>query len=282
MRTEDILLAGGKDTTNAAVTARMALAAAEASNEISTVTLANGVVLHNVPESRKLLHLAEYLPAPVRTKGTVAVNDSTSFITMLERFPSPPPLVRFSKERLHISAVFNASSGAAGPGWEDHTCVWQLARHRDLLAWQAVFGKPLTQVALMNHLDDHLVDITDEYGGPTQSVIESVVAGLEITTGSVFQSRRDLHNDNFVLHNDSTSTPSVEVPRRFDIGLPIFQGLEHAYRVPVRLKYSIKEGSLTFTIQAEGFDRILDAAWSEVVETIIRLLPDGADHISVP
>ena len=96
-----------------------------------------------------------------------------------------------------------------------------------------------------------------------------------------FHARRDLQNDNYLLHSDSTGKPTVEVPRQFDIGVPIFEGLDIAYRIPIRLRYSVKEGVLTFNIGFVNIDAVMDEAWEAVTNSIIDGLGD-VPYINVP
>jgi len=270
------------DQTNAAVTARMAVAASEASHAITTVKVGD-TTLFSVPAGRTLQALTEHLAYPPRTKGIFPVNDADSFQKLVRRFDYGTNIVQLSLSKLSVICVCNYDD-ADSPGWRDHMVAWQLAKHRDLAAWEAMVKKgKLTQLELLMFLEDRIVDITSkEDGDPTQSQIETVIGNLEITTDAKFHASRDTHNDNFVLRNDSTGTPSIEVPRKFYIGVPIFEGLDHAYRIGVRLRYSVKEGSLTFTLGFENIEAVMDSAWEDVTKAITDALPASVPFINVP
>ncbi len=251
---------------NAAVTAIVADRAAEASHAITQVQLGDRI-FYSVPEGRDLKDIESYLPYPYRTKGEQPVSDSESFLTIVHHFDGAPALVSFSQRQLFALCTFNYPDKDKA-GWQDHKVKWQLVKHRDLKAWEAIMGKDLSQLQLMEFLEDRLVDITDEYKGPSQSQFESVISNLEITSNSKFQAKRELSSGNYVMHCDSEGTPSVEVPKVFQLGLPIFEGLDLAYRLDVFLRYRVQEGAAVFKLAFKNFDAVLDEAWEKVTQQI--------------
>lgn len=266
--------------TNAGITALTAIAAAEATHEIKILEFA-GRKLVSLPAGRTLDSLEQYLPYPARTKGNHDVNDAESFHKTLKRFESSPTNVFLSKSKLLIQAVFNGPTDT-NPGWSDHYASWQLKLHRDFKAWIEFCKQSRTQLEFMEFLEDHLVDIVQSDGSPSQSAMESVVSGLEVTLDSKFEARRDLHNGNYVLKSNHESTPSQEVPRTFKIGVSIFEGLKEAYIVTIRLRYRVTEGKLMFTLAIQHYDAIIDESWDTVTKTITDRLPESVPFINVP
>lgn len=272
--------------TNAAVTAILADAAAEASHEIKIIDLGGQKVL-SLPSGRSIQSIENYLNAPYRMKGDRKVNDAESFLSLLRAFfeekasTEPAPVVKFSLEKLNVRAVINHAA-AVRPAWEDHTITWQLRKHRDLLAWEAMTRDWIEQVQFLEFLEDRLTDITDKNGGPAQSVIAGVAANLEVTIDSKFQAKREVHSGSYVLHSDSNKTPTQQVPKRFDIGVRIFDGLDIAYVVPVRLYYTTDDGSLQFKLTFTNLDQVMEGAWNDVTKVILDALPKGVLAINVP
>lgn len=268
---------------NAAVTARMALQAAEATHEIKEFKIGDRT-LYSVPAGRDIIDLEKHLDNPRRATGQFTVNDVSSFQKMIDRHANDKTLVRLCACALWINATFNDHS-AECPGWRDHSMKWQLVKHRDLKAWETLFTKNgVSQLDLMEFLDDHLIDITENKGGPSQSKIQSVIADFNATTDAKFTSKRDQRSGSYVLHNSSETKPEIEVPEAFDIGVPVFEGLDIAYIINIKLRWRVNaEGKLTFLLSAPGLQAVLDEAWEAAMKPILEHLDDkGVTHITVP
>lgn len=268
-----------QDIPDAAVTALMADAAAEATHEIKKVEI-DGRIFYSVPAGRDLKTFESELSKPFRLKGKIDVCGAESLLKVIERFKNSPAVVQFSRSQLFVHAILNAAADEQ-PGWADHTVFWQLKKHRDLKAWEGINGKPLSQLQFMLFLEDRVVDVVGD-AGVSQSALQTVVGDLEVTTDAKFQAKRDVHNGNYVLHSDLTNKPTVEVPKEFVIGVPIFEGLDIAYKITVRLRYSVKEGALTFVVNLANLDAVLDQAWEEIVKSITDNLPPDKPFIHVP
>lgn len=264
---------------NGAVIALLADQAAASSHEIKEVEIGGRKML-SVPDGRTIESYERFLPHPHRMSSAQAeaVNDAASLLKLIQRFPAHPRLVEFSLASLTARCVLNYSTDEK-PGWGDCFITWKLNKHRDLLAWETRIAKPIPQVEFIEFLEDHVEDVKD---APMQSILLKVASELEVTSSAKFKSARDVHNGNFVLHCEMEGKTTVEVPREFSLGLPIFEGLAIAYELPVRLNYTVTDGNLNFRLAFKNLNKAIDLAWAEVVESITSDLPEGVPFIHVP
>lgn len=245
--------------------------------------------LYLLPPDFRLETLEQHLSKPHRLKGEIRVEDVESFAKVVARYDKGSRLVQVSKPELRIVGVLNQSA-AETPAWEDHRVTLQLGLHRDLNAWKVKCDKKLSQVEFMEFLEDRISDVVQKPAtlaggapeGPTQSALQGVASDLRVTTDSRFTSQKNLHNGNFVFECTESGKATVEVPEVFYIGVPIFEGSTEPFLIPIRLRYRIDQGVLSFFIKLVSFDVIFDKAWESVKKDVIAAIPQDVPYINVP
>lgn len=266
------------NNTEAAAVAELA----KKSITIQTIKVDGNDVFLNPPGSGELTSLNEFREKPIRMSGTKVVADAESLIKLVNHYDPMPRFVRFSLSALSVVCVLNHSAGTEAE-FEDDLLKWSLKLDRELQLWLAKENNWLSQEQFMEFLEERIEDIVQPGGhGPSQSEVQSVIGDLRLTTDSKFTSTKNLHDGNYVFQSSSQSTPSVEVPTVFNIGLPMFDGDTNGYVFPIRLRYRILEGKLAFMIKFTNFRKIQDTAWNGVKKTVIDLLPAEVPHINVP
>jgi uncharacterized protein YfdQ (DUF2303 family) len=225
---------------------------------------------------------------PTRHRGEQKIEDCTSFGKMVAHYKTRDKLVTFSKSALTVVAILNYPTDEL-PAWQDHKLTMTLRKSKELLAWEKFIAVPRGQVEFMEFLEDRLTDIQQKPGeagasptGPSQTFMADVVSDLSVTTDAKFAAKRELANGNFRLQNDCTHKPTVEVPREFYIVIPIFEGHETTYLIPVLLRWRVEEGKLSFILKFKNWERIFDTAWHGVRLETIEAMPKDSPWINIP
>lgn len=179
-------------------------------------------------------------------------------------------------------------------------------------AWTEQAGKPMTQGAFAEWIDEHLPDIADPghlasdpdstaakfgqvygfsadqaYGYATPERLQVLSTGFQVREGSVIKSAVNLASGEVQLqyetsHTDEGGKP-LNVPRRFLLSIPVFKR-EAAYLVPVKLSYRRKAGAIEWTFELYRSDRFRDDAIAGMCGELSKLLttaPEGAPVVPI-
>ena len=167
-------------------------------------------------------------------------------------------------------------------------------------AWTEQAGKPMTQGAFAEWIDEHLPDIADPghlandpdstaakfgqvygfsadqaYGYATPERLQALSTGFQVREGSVIKSAVNLASGEVQLqyetsHTDEGGKP-LNVPRRFLLSIPVFKR-EAAYLVPVKLSYRRKAGAIEWTFELYRSDRFRDDAIAGMCSELAYLM----------
>lgn len=271
-----------KCETEASTIARLAKTA----TEIQPFKVGEVEVFRN-PATGDITALEKFRLLPHRQVVDLDLADSGSFIKAVHHYDGTPRVVHFSIASLTVACILNHSKGT-DPNWHDSKLEWKLKRDPYLSLWLEKADKWLSQDQLMEHLEERIDDVVQNTNptknlpvGPSQSELLSVVSDLRITTDATFTSRKDLHNGNYVFESSKQDKPSVEVPAMFYVGLPFFDGAGDHFIFPIRLRYRLSNGKLTFQLSFHNFRKIQDTAWEGVQAGITAALGDDIPHFNV-
>jgi uncharacterized protein YfdQ (DUF2303 family) len=254
-----------------------------------------------LPQGVKVVDLKSYLdrrlPAPRRPSGVSRHEDADSFVRHVKRTCA-------DEARTTAATIFASRTGAEdedGPRlqavydyatWRDHRAVYDPELSDEWKAWIAVAVEPLSQARFAAFLEDRIIDILDPAGVPADSSARKVVdaAGLKLGTPSailtlsrglavnveakVKQAVNLATGETRVefdeVHASTTNAArggAVEVPGAFVIGVPVFRGGD-AYRLAVRLRYRVVNGSIVWIAVPLGADKVFDHAFGELITRV--------------
>ena len=167
-------------------------------------------------------------------------------------------------------------------------------------AWTEQAGKPMTQGAFAEWIDEHLPDIADPghlasdpdstaakfgqvygfsadqaYGYATPERMVTVSTGFQIREGAVLKSATNLSSGEVSMqyettHSDEQGKP-LNVPRRFLLSIPVFKR-EAAYLVPVKLSYRKQGGQIVWFFELYRADRFRDDAIAGMCSELAYLM----------
>lgn len=164
-------------------------------------------------------------------------------------------------------------------------CQWvaehAFTRSAELNAWAKIAdGRPLTQQALVEALEELAPDIQDPAAGPLMDLLRTLRSHVRS------EANADLRLDGTTKVSYSREgTVSVSLPPEIRIAIPLVrgdlddQGRPALYPVTVRLMVAIDEqtAKLGFRLLLVRLERLLDDAYLHLVQKAQALLGDGLD-----
>jgi uncharacterized protein YfdQ (DUF2303 family) len=228
----------------------------------------------------------QYLEAPERIKGEARIGDIESFLAHAARFGSKEGSAIFAhpdRRAPHLLAVYDYSE-KDGPDFHGHRAKYVPPMADEWLAWTGRDGQAMKQGDFAAFIEDRIGDVIvpDSAGADAavqdfanlvggvlatpQRLIE-VSRGLSIAaeqrvkqavnlgTGEVSVSFEETHG---------TANAGLKVPNLFVIAIPVFYA-GPSYRIPVRLRYRLKDGVISWSLHLYRADRVFDDAFGDVV-----------------
>lgn len=246
-----------------------------------------------VPRGKHLQSLKpfidEFRERPERRSGVARLQDADSFVAFVNRFKDGHSAIFADASRTSpsLTAVldYNQSGVDGMPRFGKHRAVYQCPLSDEWMAWTRHDGKPLAQGDFASFLEDHITDVmdpagvegdenltalTDLLGGrwASASTLIGLSRGLQINIETAVKQAVTLSTGEITVnyaetHSDGAGAP-IRVPNLFLLAIPVFRGGAF-YRVPVRLRYRLSGGKLSWSFHLYRADRVFDDAFSEVV-----------------
>ena len=234
--------------------------------------------------------LAEYRDAPERRTGTATMTDLTSFIAHVNRFADTDSAVFVDRSPTSPSLLavldYHRQTHAGAPRFGKHGTRYAFPLSEAWKAWKEKNGKPMSQGDFAYFIEDRIQDIADpENAGmhardfasrlgvtlaPASRLLE-LSKGLEVHVGQRVVNKVSVTSGEASLafeesHKDGSYGP-LKIPSAFVIGVPCFQ-LGEVYEIPVRLRYRIKDGNVSWSYELSRVEEVFDHAVSEAVERV--------------
>ena len=245
-----------------------------------------GYAQHSV---KKLLE--PYQAAPERRVGTALLTDLNSFIAHANRFKDDDSLVFLDRgngsdgtnrmPKLIAVLDYHRKGAAGAPRFGQHRSQYSFPMSDEWQAWVGQDAKGMDQERFARWIEDHLADVADPAnagdgakafvallgcGLATPAKLLELSHGLDLHVGQRVKQHARLAtgevNVHFMEeHSDANGKP-LKVPGAFLLGIPVFRGGD-AYQLPVRLRYRVQQGSVSWYYEMHQPQRILDHALAE-------------------
>ncbi len=229
---------------------------------------------------------------PERKTGQAAVETVESFIELVNRHETDDSVI-FVKTvdcaAPTMTAVINyhPAAGKDGKGnstaaFCDHQIIYKFPLSDEWKKWFSRSDVPLLQAELANFIEDRIADLAD----PTKDEIDDAAnrffttiatpakmmelsRGLQVTVESKVRDNFKLQSGEASLifeevHKDAAGQ-NINVPGLFYLSIPAFVGGEKK-RIPVRLRYRLKDGSVIWRFQLYRADLIIHEAIEKAVQ----------------
>lgn len=238
--------------------------------------------------------LDSYKEKPDRRKGQVETRDTRSHIDFTNRFKEDGTVlfaianIRKQDITASLTTVFNyhpkGDDNKAADN-ADFKAVYNFPISKQFQEWFKNNSQPLSQAELAHHIEDNISDITVADPSDIAKVTSlkpkfadtlemlELAKGLEIRQNETVTNQIRLQSGEANIqysseHTSKDGTPLV-VPNFFLISIPVFEG-EKSVNIPVRLRYRVEKGSITWIYDMYNpfaiFTEAFDAAVHQVVE----------------
>lgn len=232
-----------------------------------------------LPEGFHVEDLESKLQAPIRKRGTTVLNDSESFIAVVNDQKGDNTRLFSTINPPTFTAVFNHHAEKAG--WGDHKAKYNAPISPEWGEWNKVDGKQMNQVDMARFIEANMIDLvflqpdpeTKHPGSPDGATFLEICRTLEAKKKVTFKSSVRLPDGStqFTYDEDvagSAVKGTMSIPEQFTIGVPVFENGEK-WRVDVRFRYRIQEGGhLVMWLEMVRPHKTIETAVKELREQI--------------
>lgn len=217
-----------------------------------------------VPEGYRVEKLEYLLQTPLRKTGVVVFNDLPSFAWYVNEHVIPGSVVYLSREKEPLFTAVLDEHGKDSPGWRQHRTQIKLVHSRQFTAWSILATRD--QKAFAEFLEDRV----NEVATPDGASLFELVTNLEASQNASFSSYTKLSNgDARLVYNKETKAGNgtMEVPQRLTLFIPIWENSERT-EVNVKLRFFLREGTVSFKLEIERLEDLVDAAIDNAIDFI--------------
>lgn len=250
----------------------------------------------------------EYLLRPERRRGTAKLGELDSLIAHANRFKTRHSAGFVDGDSITVVYDYHQGNDSddAGmlvgePDWCQHRAVYNFPLSDEWTGWHKA-SEAMGQGRFAEFLEDRITDIVDPSSAGPKVVEWTTYLGLELATPTRLMSlsrnlsirveTRAVQAVNLTTgegqvvweeeHKDSNYGP-LKVPGAFVIAIPVFQA-GALYSIPVRLRYRLQNGKISWWVSPHGTERIFKHAVSEAcqrfsTETQIPLYYGAPEHL---
>lgn len=279
----------------------------DAGNEGEVLVVPKGMTVHSLEP-----FFADLRPAPLRRKGIAVLHDEASFIAHAVRFKDGGSAIFADPDPARPAATCVFDYHQAGPAENggqrhgEHRGVYRFPVADAWKVWAEADGEALSHRDFAELIEDRIDDVIappvsadgeddarlhtllrtlgGSVAGPAKLV--ELSRGLKINEETRVKSAQNLSTGEVQImweteHRDGDNAP-VKVPNLFLIAIPVFEG-GPLYRIPVRLRYRLAAGRVSWTVRRYRpeavFKDALDEALLRIGEAtglpVLRGTPEG-------
>jgi uncharacterized protein YfdQ (DUF2303 family) len=249
-----------------------------------------GVPFLAYPKERLTLQSFEcLLPAPVRPKGTIRCATPEALVTVVARFATPSTMVYADIDKGEIVAVFDDHMPSAemddsalstalakrepplAAGWREHRAVWNAQQSDAWKAWAAIDGKPISQAAFLELLEDRRGDVVEPVGAELMEIVRDLSGRADVTwrqavdlqTGAVRMQYEES------VQASSTRGGELVVPKQLGLAIEVYRGSK-VVELTCRLRYRVSAGKLTLGVVLDRRREVEEEAFRGALARLVE------------
>ncbi|MCC7082562.1 MAG: DUF2303 family protein [Burkholderiales bacterium] len=212
-----------------------------------------------IPAGYTVHDLEHTLPAPMRKRGTISVDDEASFIELVNRHKTAATTIYAKVSPPAFVAVINDHS-AETAGWRDHKIIWAAERSHEWKTWTGANKRGMKQVEFAQFIEDNLPDIVEPAGAEMLEISRTLEAKKKVNFASGIRLSNGQTELTYEEEIQGTAAKGkLQIPEAFVIGLPVLEGGAR-YAVSARLRYRIAEAQLLIWFDLERPHKVLEDA----------------------
>ncbi len=217
------------------------------------------------------------LPAPLRKKGSVCMDDLDSFIDYVNRHSVEESTTIYCEADYTISNVSFLSlindhqEFTNGQQWRDFKVNYKPKFSEEWKRWTGMNEEVFTQTQFAKFLEDNMGDIPTVEGMPTSNELLQMALNFEANQEMRFKSATRLQSGgvqiSFVQDDDNQTIQKMNMFNKISIGIPVFWNSQ-PYRIDAKLRYRVRDGKVTFWYELIREDKVLEDATKTMIEEI--------------
>lgn len=254
-------------------------------DQVTVLVAPNGFNVHDLKP-----WMDKYLPAPERRRGTATLTDLDSFITHVNRHADPDSVVfaDTTPGAPKLTAVFDyhRAGPEAAARWGTHRAVYPFPLSDEWQVWTAKHERPMTQLDFAQFIEDRVVDVAEPAGASegAKALVEKLGCdlagparllelsrGLSVRVNGRVTEARNLSTGeaqlSYEARHETDEGQPLKVPGAFLLAIPVFRG-GAPYGLPVRLRYRVKEGQITWHVALYRTDFALTQSIGEALARV--------------
>ena len=245
------------------------------------------------PEGGKVVYLRNELANPTRIKARPTLHDAPSLIAyvndhnaglahLFANIDTSTVVAIIDYHRRLVQGAQSATDESASPTrpqYADHHAVFTARHSEEWKTWMAANGKPMSQVAFAQFLEDNAPDVTN----PTGADLMEIAENIQVSRSGSFKSKinRSSTSIHFGYSEENNATVnSVEIPKEFDVQLRPYIGCSH-HKLTAKLRFKVEDGSLMLwfdliraeVLRREAFDAIIKRIADETKTAVLLGTP---------
>jgi uncharacterized protein YfdQ (DUF2303 family) len=201
----------------------------------------------------------------------VTVYDAESFMAYGRHFKHASSCLFVDVAAPKITLDFDYHDAAA-PGYRGHVLTWAMRTSLNWQRWTAIDGRPMTQKAFVEFLEENEIDVRE----PAGAALREIVQAVEGTKNVSFTNATRLANGDvdvkWTEETEAKTKGGTVLPGQFILGLPIFFGDKEAMQIRAFLRYSVESGKLTFKVMLHRRQEIFETAVTEQAAAVAAAL----------
>jgi|GEM_PF-4590169 len=224
----------------------------------------DGTKLVITPNNYTVHRHAPLWPKLERIKRHQTFQNTMSLVDYVNEFKTKATRLYANGKELRVLAVIDHDAPDA-PDYAVHTAELRSELSETWARWKGVFNKSLGQRELAEFLEENQVDVT----APTGAALLEICTNLDIQKAVTFKSGIRLQNGmtQLTFHETEAGNGAVQVPQRFSLGLPVFEG-GNLYPLEVFLRYRLDEGKIIFRLVPVRLEYVFKTAFEGEVKAI--------------
>lgn len=215
-------------------------------------------------DNQKVAGLEHLLPAPLRKRGKVELQDERSLQDYVAAHKQAGTVVFADADARRLVAVINHHEPGA-PDWGDFRAELQLDRTPEWKAWLAVDRKPLPQGEFVELIEDQMATVLAPDGAELLEVCQSLKGlrkvefenGVSLRDGTVQLTYRE------TTESTASRRGQVEVPERLVLKLALFRN-GPPVEVKARLRWRLADAKVLFVVVLDKPVEAEDQAMTDV------------------
>lgn len=246
-----------------------------------TPTVGGGVEVMSVKDL-----VDEYRTHPERRRGTAKLGDLASFIDHTNRFKDDGSAIFASDDptqpKLTSVLDYHHPTAKGEPRFGVHRAVYTFPMSEEWTAWKGAHGSAKSQQSFAEFIETRIVDVIEPVGlGQTATDFAAKLGGIEfaspakllqlsrgmsVRVGAAVKQAVNLSSGEVQVHyetqhSDERGEP-LKVPTAFVIAIPVFRS-GVMYQIPVRLRYSVRQGDITWRVELHRAEVMMADAYDE-------------------